>query len=124
MKAKPQVAEAPARGHGTLRGFRMEAPGGCELLPGDLAHRLRTASAAHLPVDAYTYGFEEATKQLTESLTDLRCVVPDGQGAGCLFSGACSVVKGPMAWPHWSAHQNAAGREEFPAGGALLPGTL
>jgi hypothetical protein len=53
-------------------------------------------SAAQFPVDAYNYGFEEATKQLSESLTDPLDVVPDGQGAGCLFFGDCYVVS-PMA---------------------------
>ncbi|MGW1502248.1 hypothetical protein ACWCQW_27420 [Streptomyces mirabilis] len=54
------------------------------------------ASVAQFPVDAYNYGFEEATKQLTESLTDPLDVVPDGQGAGCVFFGDCYVVT-PMA---------------------------
>ncbi|MGY4744249.1 hypothetical protein [Streptomyces sp. ATMOS53] len=53
-------------------------------------------SAAQFPVDAYNYGFEEATKQLSESLTDPLDVGPDGQGAGCLFFGDCYVVS-PMA---------------------------
>ncbi|MCQ9177474.1 sugar-binding protein [Streptomyces sp. IBSBF 2953] len=54
------------------------------------------ASVAQFPVDAYNYGFEEATKQLSESLTDPLDVVPAGQGAGCVFFGDCYVVS-PMA---------------------------
>lgn len=54
------------------------------------------ASAAQFPVDAYNYGFEEATKRLAESLTDPLGVLPEGQGAGCAFFGDCYVVS-PMA---------------------------
>ncbi|MFI0999795.1 RHS repeat domain-containing protein [Streptomyces galbus] len=54
------------------------------------------ASAAQFPVDAYNYGFEEATKRLSESLTDPLGVIPEGQGAGCVFFGDCYVVS-PMA---------------------------
>ncbi|MGW5366928.1 hypothetical protein ACWER6_01510 [Streptomyces sp. NPDC004009] len=44
-------------------------------------------SAAQYPADIYNYGLKEATKRLSESLTDPLGVVPDGQGAGCAFFG-------------------------------------
>ncbi|MGC5342385.1 RHS repeat-associated core domain-containing protein [Streptomyces sp. DT171] len=50
------------------------------------------ASAAQYPMDVYNYGFEEATKKLTESLTDPLDMIPDGQGAGCALFGDCYVV--------------------------------
>ncbi|MFJ6466966.1 RHS repeat-associated core domain-containing protein [Streptomyces sp. NPDC091387] len=50
------------------------------------------ASAAQYPMDIYNYGFEEATKKLTESFTDPLDMIPDGQGAGCALFGDCYVV--------------------------------
>ncbi|WP_406004927.1 sugar-binding protein [Streptomyces sp. NBC_00637] len=54
------------------------------------------ASVAQFPVDVYNYGVGEAAKRLSESLTDPLNVVPDGQGAGCVFFNDCYVVT-PMA---------------------------
>ncbi|MER7689650.1 hypothetical protein [Streptomyces sp. NPDC097610] len=69
------------------------------------------ASAAQYPVDVYNYGFEEVTKQLSESLTDPLDVVPDGQGAGCVFFLDGYVVT-PMACPPTGPPtRRATGRE-------------
>ncbi|MFE5721403.1 RHS repeat domain-containing protein [Streptomyces erythrochromogenes] len=50
------------------------------------------AAAAHFPVDVYNYGLKEASKRAAEGITDPLDMIPEGQGAGCVFFGDCYVV--------------------------------
>ncbi|WP_329317451.1 hypothetical protein [Streptomyces sp. NBC_01262] len=55
------------------------------------------AGVAQFPIDVYNFGLKEGTENTLEGITDPLGIIPDGQGAGCVFFNGCYAAVPPMA---------------------------